>query len=549
MTYVPWDAFKLNYDTRKGDKYYYGYSKENSKPINVYTPVYVNANVTSELSVMSAGNIMPASNIEITLKQNNIESSYYNFNTADPTKNFHFIRFEFDVYNVEYIAPSTADASYGTVQKPYGTIKAGTWIGPVMYDPSKPTFKASVTPTESMDSTYYVLAIQNTIDNNGKIRDDLTNLLLQYKTIQDIKSGLSAKLSNICSDEPQFRDDVLNIGTYYVHKGTIPFAMQIHEFKITDVTDPSWKNTFRKEDGYTHSGVAYYSGIMKWNYGLKTDKNNLTGDTDETFVKRESSELGDFETNILPIGPYKNSNLTYTYAPKLGYSFSFDVKVAGVYIGSNTVEIKPRFYFISKNGNNLYTNIYLFYKNGEGKYVRVGSEADNYKLNFVPNDAYRLKEQFTKSYLSSTSQELGSLTLLKLNAKTMSTLYHVTTQGYTGAVTTYYGEYKLPNTTIAVAVDSKGKFNIDKPLTNGYIGVIFDMSSSSTDSNNTNITTYEDMWKNEGYMKVTADSGLSKMVMKLEKGSLKLDQNNNYNKILGTVILYDADARAADDYN
>lgn len=136
---------------------------------------------------------------------------------------------------------------------------------------------------------------------------------MSYNTVENIlTSDLKGKLDNICADEIYNERNVLGLGTYYIHQDAIDFQLQIYDFKVTDVTDPSWKSTFRNENnGYTHSERAYYSGTRAWNYMAIEDKNNTS------FIDREQSQLGDFSNNILPIGPYKNSKLTYAYAPKL----------------------------------------------------------------------------------------------------------------------------------------------------------------------------------------------------------------------------------------
>ena len=244
-----------------------------------------------------------------------------------------------------------------------------------------------------------------------------------------------------------------------------------------------------------------------------------------------------------------------------GYSISFDVKVAGIYNQNNAVRIVPQFYFLKKNAtgsSDIIENILLFYKNSDGKYVQVGSKSDKYNLTFRPNDPYRLKEVSTKKYLSSEIISLGSLTELYLNAKNAATNRSIITQGFTGSVTTYYGEYKLPNTTIAVAVED-GKYNINEPLTNGYIGVKFDMTAGSKksstfeestkymDSNqlkeyNSEGKKYGGIWELEKYFGTNEK-------FRIEGASLNITDYNVYNKLVGTVILYDADARASDDYN
>ena len=124
-------------------------------------------------------------------------------------------------------------------------------------------------------------------------------------------------------------------------------------------------------------------------------------------------------------------------------------------------------------------------------------------------------------------------------------------------IQTWYGEYKLPNTTIAV----KHGDSIDKPLTNGYIAIKFDIEaedasinekiSYSLNNRSLNGAKNTTQWDYEGYLgfsnptqEVTQDSSLR---LQLEDGIWIIDNQDKYSFVKGTVILYDADARAADD--
>ena len=329
------NAAQVNYDTRGKDTYYYSSSRGNSIPINVYTPIYVLPYVKTSL-VKTENQKIPASKFEMKFSQK-IEntSKYYNVKTEDATRDVYYVRFNFDVFDVKY----TSASDINKVVNLNGTIKKGTWIGPInSYGPKDD--KGNVTSGVisgavsglggNFDSSYDVLAIQHTVGNDGiefktGARDNLTRQLMSYSNVEAIiASDLKDKLDNICIDRPEKqeynKDDIytysennaLKLGTYYIHHGVIDFQLQIYDFKVTDVTDPSWKSTFRNENnGYTHSERAYYSGTRSWNY--MAVENGL----DVSFINRDQSELGDFSNNILPIGPYKNSKLTYAYAPKL----------------------------------------------------------------------------------------------------------------------------------------------------------------------------------------------------------------------------------------
>ena len=126
-----------------------------------------------------------------------------------------------------------------------------------------------------------------------------------------------------------------------------------------------------------------------------------------------------------------------------------------------------------------------------------------------------------------------------------------------GYIQTWYGEFKLPNTTIAVRAGD----NVDNALKDGYIGVKFDISCfdaslSETISYNVlnksvNNAPNTTQWDYEGYLgfsnptqPINQDSSLR---LQLENGIWVIDNQDTYNFVRGTVLLYDIDARAADD--
>lgn len=156
--------------------------------------------------------------------------------------------------------------------------------------------------------------------------------------------------------------------------------------------------------------------------------------------------------------------------------------------------------------------------------------------------------------LSKTNQELGNLTKITLKQSTMSTL------SKDNKYRTYYGEYKLPNSTVAVyggKITDKSKI-----LKDGYIGVKFDIRSrhigDGSIMGNDSVITYSTkldkaasnnvtQWDYESYMGAKYDKEAT-IKMKLEKGIWSIG-NVTYNEIKGTVVLFDLDARAATDFN
>lgn len=131
----------------------------------------------------------------------------------------------------------------------------------------------------------------------------------------------------------------------------------------------------------------------------------------------------------------------------------------------------------------------------------------------------------------------------------------------------WYGEYKLPNSTIAV----KSGDNINNKLTNGYIGVKFkiEVEEYDEDGNKTRVLNYSKndsnstltnttQWDYEGYLGYNGDGEeLGENNSKGEKVSARIAlkggswilTQSDYEFVKGTVILYDTDAKASSDYN
>lgn len=537
-----------------------------TKPVNVYTPITVDATMndtTSQIVNQIKDQEMAKSVIQLnapfTITLNNKRwQGQYKINDTTRYSGGFYIKFGFDVHNVKI---------NGKTYRSGNRIPADTWIGLIQGE--APTITAqpygNLEGDEqgviSEENSYYTV---RTVAYNAT--DVIRNKSLQYDTLKDISEGeLKNTISNICaaSNYPapyfaQITKDVIIVNRAY-------------DFRITDIKDVNWKDVFRystasKQNVNTHKEIVYYAGNKKW---------DTTSSKTNEIINRTSAEIGRNPLRILPVGPYKNTDSTYIKAPKIGYRFSFDMKVTGSYYkGSKvnedkSVNIMTKFYYISKDGktyipevneekNGTKSGIYLFYKTSSGKYVRIDEEnGGGYELRFTPNDGYRYIDDSQKSTLSQTSVKLGNLREINL-------IHNMATVSNNGAIITYYGEYKLPNSTIAVAVDEFGNYDINKPLTNGYIGVVFDISakagkmtvnkettdvelSYSKDTNGDNTS----QWDYEGFLGFTKPGSLvqdtNPLTLKLEKGTWKIN-NSRYQEIKGTVMLYDLDERAATDY-
>lgn len=317
---------------------------------------------------------------------------------------------------------------------------------------------------------------------------------------------------------------------------------RIYDFRITDCTDLGYKNVFRSlttnEVNKTNSNNYFYSGKIGCYEGTNVIYNRLTN-------------------NILPLGPYKNNeDVTYIYAPKLGYRFSFDVKTTGsIGTESKKVKITPSYYYISKNGATYLGDdeVTLYYKTASGKYKKF--KDSGYSIQFKPNDGYRATEFNNMDTLSTRYINLNISKGFELSKNTMST---ISDDGY---LQCWYGEFKLPNSTIVV----KNGGSINTPLTDGYIGVKFKIEAiesgrtlayGNTDLGLAGGAKNSTQWDYEGYLGYNYISKGGSDVssgdvnsIQLEKGTWKIESQAMYEKVKGTVMLYDIDNRAANDFN
>ncbi len=604
--------FKLDYD---------GLITQTARKVNIYTPIAASATLQSDSYQLVDQSNITSSSVQIiqlgvpftVTFGNKVESTIKPYSSLSDAKKYaagYYIKFDFDITTASVYrngvergwVTSTGSISTNLSNRKKDVIKAGTWIGPITSGTSSTQIKATVYSDVTDDTinaaeenrSYTVRAYAynatNLVDSYGRSLSGYYGN--KYDLLVDMlqnRATVKATVKNICTDKITTGAET-DMPSYFAdRKYELVVLNKLYDFRITDLKDVSWKNVFRENRNSVvnaHTGDLYYSGIRKWVYS------NL--DPTKT-VARTTAELGKDPVRTLPLGPYKNTDKTYVKAPKLGYSFSYDMKVTGAYydadgkpLTNKYVDIKTKFYFISKDGKTFLEEgkggIYLFYKNVDGKYVRIDeTNGGGYELKFTPNDPYRYITDKEKITLSKDEEKLGNLRNIRLTHE-MATVYQSYDTANTannGTIITYYGEYKLPNSTIAVAVDASGNYDINKPLKNGYIGVIFDITAKAgtygknstpislsygaatktaaeisanrkgedllktIDAANTSQWDYEGYlgFKNFGYT-ATFTAATS---MRLEDGQWSLS-NALYKKIKGTVILYDADDRAATDY-
>ena len=330
---------------------------------------------------------------------------------------------------------------------------------------------------------------------------------------------------------------------------------RIFDFAVTDCTDLAFKDVFRLPNGTNVNetrSVSYYSGYKYW---------NLYSSNYNDMLDRPELEVGTVPKRILPLGPYKNTNIKYVDAPKMGYRISFDLKTTG-YMATNNLNnsrkiiVTPNYYYISKDGKTFDKSITLYYKNSSGNYINFATSG--YSIYFKPDDGYRyLRNSAYTDVYGSMSPKLESL----LVSDKMTLTKEMMATNNTSFIQSWYGEYKLPNSTIAKSnLIGNVHNNINNTYNDGYIGVRFDIKCVDTggetvfydtSDKSSGSTTNTSQWDYEGFMNFknpgSAIPAADPLRYQLAKDIWVID-NARYQEVKGTVVLFDLDNRAANDF-
>lgn len=414
-------------------------------------------------------------------------------------------------------------------------------------------------PSEALENLIFSNAVKKYVVKNDTIEEKYINTTISTNRVNFV-DYCDANYENRQYHEKQYTSwhDMYSDAYYFaMARAETTNVGRIYDFKVTDCSDIDYKSVFRKSSAANNindlTGVQYFSGVKLFN--IYTNEINSLEDRGEINISGSSAK------KILPLGPYKNTNTSYVNAPKMGYRISFDLKTSGFFDGkggyTREILIQPSYYYISKDGTKFDNNINLYYRNSDGKYDKFSGS--DYTIYFKPKDGYRsVANSVTAGNTSGMSEQLeplavGSTSGFTLNSKMMSTADN-------NFIQAWYGEFKLPNSTIAV----KGS-DVSKPYTNGYIGVVFKITSIDKDSNNkiirelsynqNNNNADEDkkdnttQWDYEGYLGFTNyGNKVDSITLQLEKGDWKID-DSRYQDIKGTVVLYDTDNRASNDFD
>ena len=540
----------------RGD-YTVNISDEKSMDVNVYTPIAINSPEVETSNFVNHSNynngvIQKGAEFTLTLKcKEDFKGVIYTSDlpTIDKYIKNYYVIFDFDVRLKKVSGDDkNEEVPKGTpieVSKNNPVVKAI----PTGYEGNAGVSQAEsdITVIASTINTSDVLISQtySTKDNVENVKSNLNNLSSQILSVTD------GNLNNYEAYDIDMKADSHYFAKLTKHTYTIA---RLYDFKITDCYDLDFKNVFRKStenDVNASTGIRYFSGIKSLfvydeYYNTLIDRNGIN-------IANTSQKT------ILPLGPYKNTDTSYIKAPKLGYRFSFDLKTFGYYDENNeninrTIKITPSYYYISKDGNNFIKDVKLYYKNSSGKYVTF--DQSNYTISFKPNDGYRYIDNLTATQnTDNMSTQLLNLTVghdFTLDNRMMST-------SNDNFVQAWYGEYKVPNSTIVL---KESDTDLNNPLTDGYLGVIFKIECIDKYKQNNPITVLYDkndinasgentsQWDYEGYLGFkNYGSAVSngELSIQLEKGTWAIT-DDLYQDIKGTVALFDLDNRAASDF-
>ena len=551
----------------------------NKSYVNVYTPitigdVQVTSNVIVDHTIGNANNniIQKNADFTVTIGKPGQALKYTNLNTSKYVTHYYII-FDIDILTTVTTKIRKNEADVSVPLKT--TIPAGTPIRVDKNGDIPSTFTAKATNSKSTGDI--IDQLQNTITVIGAIwnmpEDILESKVLATKTsyVQEFNNYMTSIDTKVCDtianreynhsgfvESSGLYKTMVEDAYYFANRTIVTDNIgRIYDFKITDCTDVNFKDVFRKISTATSvndlTGNVYYSGMKVLK--IYTDDVNTLEDRNDVIISNKGI------TKNLPLGPYKHVSDSYVQAPKMGYKISFDLKTSGKYETTSPksekwVEITPSYYYISKNGDNFLDNISLYYKESNGKYKNF--KDSNYSISFKPNDGYRsVYNNGSTPNLNSMSTKLENLNLSKpftLNKSMMS-------YSDDNFIQAWYGEFKLPNSTIALGGTNN---SLNNPLKDGYIGVKFDIVSVVKDN-----TTAKEIkvaygqkdegkganttqWDYESYLGINSGEDITASnpaTIKLEKKNWTINNQAFYEKIRGTVVFFDLDNRAANDFD
>ncbi|MEG1058568.1 MAG: hypothetical protein RSE57_00050 [Clostridia bacterium] len=603
-TYVEYDVLKNITSSVKKNV-----DTKNKRFVDVYTPLQMGkvtvssdtiVNHTEDSSTNINNVIQKNANFDVNIeKPVNSSMIYTGLNTNEFFLDYYYLMFDFDI--ITTVPTIIRDLNTGKESTIRANEKIDRGIPIKIVKSSNGTTKFSAKATSDQQNVDYISNSSNRLvivgvsknmpetdlndyilqkeilNQESKILKDTANTINTTKYINNAKtinwpveltsqnvcnpSEVTKKMHSDLSAKTSLTYTSMAQDAYYFIRNQVQTDSigRVYDFKITDSTDLNFKDVFKKPSSNNKvndlTGNVYFSGVKRLK--IYTEDINTITDRDDIYVPNSSIR------KIMPLGPYKHVSGQYIQAPKMGYRISFDLKTSGMYDSKSVnkkedkrrIEIKPSYYYVSKSGE-FKDNIELYYKDSKGKYKKF--KDSGYAMSFKPNDGYRYLASVSDTPITEDmSNKLESLDISKKFEITDNMMAYSDNK----FIQTWFGEFKLPNSTIAVG--SGGSIN--NPLKNGYIGVKFDIvcvsgtngkirvSYNINDKNKEkqgqqSINTTE--WDYEGYLGIkageTADN--QNLMIQLENGEFRITSQAQYEKIRGTVALFDLDNRAADDF-
>ncbi len=314
---------------------------------------------------------------------------------------------------------------------------------------------------------------------------------IYYKAARWEKEGKHhIKTINVAKNAPSSFNAEKNANLDYKNyaafqKNDVYLSGRLFDFRIEQVFDKAYLN---------HDKRAYFSTGLKDREGV--DKKDL-----KCFDKKN------IEKKILPVTIGKSSlSVPVNRNIKMGYPFSFSLKTMGTYYAEkDIVSLKPRFYYIAKDGS-IDKNIALYYKNN-GTLVKFGENKNALKQALVYKDLAGLDDfldiQRTSDILKENSDVDNILAYAKYNYKVSKPVFcykpslsilSYPFRSFVGSVNDlpddikpsqvmmsiqkWKGIYGLPASTIAFRVNEAGKVDFKKPIKTGSIAIYFDITVS-----------------------------------------------------------------------
>lgn len=323
---------------------------------------------------------------------------------------------------------------------------------------------------------------------------------------------------------------------------------RIYGFQIYDISDyPLWQEVFRKKDSTTLTNIRY-------RVGTKTENGN---------------ERFNHKVYTFPFVNGSHPNYNSQGILKPGYVMRYRITTIGnMYRNQDYIKIKPRFYYIDKNGKNR-KEVDIYYsetfQNKRYRLVKIGSDLDKANKKMlttgdiwlsIPAEELTTTAQIQKKPVSVWKAEKHNMytfhnimlsEFVRTYVGKKENLSHISSERAIQAKQYWYGEYYLPADIHIVPKDYNIKeyaknnsitYKEDFWLKNGYIILNFDIETIQGGKRHLSYINskkeaqgYCNMWRMEGFS-----------YQKLNEGTIPFYFEH------GDLALYSIDKNVSKDY-